>query len=86
MLSVPPIQSPFDSSLNTVNLPNRIWQEWMQDVWRTAKKYQGTGSSAARPINGLDVADWYYDTTLGLPIWVHSLGPVVWHNAAGSVV
>lgn len=34
----------------------------------------------------LNVGDWYYDTTLNKPIWVNSISPVVWKDAAGTTV
>lgn len=45
------------------------------------------GTTAQRPTKGLEIGLVYYDTTLGLPVWVHQVTPaVVWHNGAGAVV
>lgn len=44
----------------------------------------GRGATAARP-TGLgtdDIGYYYFDTTLGLPVWWTG---TVWHNGAGSV-
>ena len=65
MLSVPPTGSPFDKG----DVPNLPWKNWMQDAYRHAKKYQGNGTTAQRPINGVEEGDWYFDTTIGRPVW-----------------
>jgi hypothetical protein len=65
MLSVPPTGSPFDKG----DVPNLPWKNWMQDAYRHAKKYQGSGTTAQRPINGVEEGDWYFDTTIGRPVW-----------------
>jgi hypothetical protein len=48
-----------------------------------------SGLSADRPTSGLPVR-WigmpFYDTTLGKPIFLHSVNPDVWHDGAGAVV
>jgi hypothetical protein len=41
-----------------------------------------TGSRPADPAVGVS----YFDTTVGKPIWVQSLSPVVWVDATGTVV
>jgi hypothetical protein len=82
MISPPPIQSPYDDT----GLPSSSWVEWFTQTWKSAKKYQGSNTTANRPTNGLEIGDWYYDTTLGKPIWVHAISPaVVWHFADGTV-
>lgn len=45
-----------------------------------------SGTTANRPTSNLDIGSRYYDTTLGYPVYVHSVKPIVWHNAAGVVV
>jgi hypothetical protein len=81
MLSPPPIQTPFDHD----GMPSVPWLEWSLMAWKVSKKYQGSDTTANRPTNGLEIGDWYYDTTLGKPIWVHAISPVVWHLADGTV-
>lgn len=44
------------------------------------------GTTAERPTRYLSPGSTYYDTTLGKPIWVNSINPIVWHDASGSVV
>lgn len=49
-----------------------------------------SGTTAQRPVNTtqnrLYIGQMYFDTTLGLPVFVKSLNPTVWVNAAGAVV
>lgn len=46
---------------------------------------QQSGSSAERPISNLWVGRRYFDTTLGMPIWVSQVNPtVIWTGATGS--
>lgn len=80
MINPPPV----DSSVDDSGEVRRGWKEWFQHTFAHSK-YKGSGTTANRPTNGLTVGDWYYDSTLGLPIWVHSIGPVVWHKADGAV-
>lgn len=51
-----------------------------------------SGPTSSRPAKGgnsnvfLYVGLQYFDTTLGYPVWINQLNPVVWVNATGSVV
>lgn len=65
MLSAPPIGSSFDKD-GVANLP---WKDWAMAAYRQAKKYVGTGTTAQRPLNGIEKGDWYFDTTINQPIW-----------------
>lgn len=76
-LPSPPTVSPFDQN----GIPNRPWVEWTLAVWRASKPYKGHGTTAERPINGLETGDWYFDTTLGKPIWYEGPG---WVDATGT--
>ena len=77
----PPVEASFDEG----PAPRKSWVDWCLSVFRDAK-YKGTDTTANRPLNGLNVGDWYYDTTLSKPIWVNSISPVVWKDAAGTTV
>lgn len=48
-----------------------------------------SGPTASRPTSALP-SRWigmpFFDTTLGLPVFLTSTGPDVWHNGAGAVV
>jgi hypothetical protein len=41
------------------------------------------GATADRPIINLQVGQFYFDTTLGIPIWYNG---TVWKNASGTTV
>lgn len=41
------------------------------------------GDTASRPITGLQVGQFYFDTTLGIPIWWNGTD---WVDATGTVV
>ena len=41
------------------------------------------GTTANRPTQSLQVGQFYYDTTLGIPIWYNG---TVWKNASGTTV
>ncbi len=75
---------PLAVSVDTKGQVTPSWAEWFMALFRD-QKYKGSGVTASRPVNGLTVGDWYYDSTTGKPIWVHSIGPVVWHYADGTV-
>lgn len=42
-----------------------------------------SGTTAARPTERLQVGQYYFDTTIGRPIWYNGTN---WINAAGTVV
>lgn len=61
-----------------------IWFSWVDSFVGNGRSY---GATADRPTKGLYIGQFYYDTTLGYPVWIHAVSPaVVWHNAAGAVV
>lgn len=46
-----------------------------------------SGPTADRPTSGLWVGRTYFDTDLGVPVWVKAVSPtVVWANATGMAV
>lgn len=67
------------------NLP-MSWLQWFSRTHAIVTASQQSGTTANRPTDGLWIGRIYYDTTLGFPVWVNSVGPVVWHDAAGNVV
>lgn len=72
-----PLQSPdFDQN----------WIHYFAVISPIIASLADSGTSSTRPSVGLWVGRQYFDTTLGLPIYVKSLTPTVWVNAAGAVV
>lgn len=62
------------------------WQAWFSLISFILQPMGGNGVTASRPTNNLYVGLMYFDSTLGLPVFIKSLNPTVWVNGAGSVV
>lgn len=80
MLSPPPNKTPFDKDGGS---PNGPWIEWLTSVFTIAGKYKGTGTTSERPTNGLNVGDWYWDSTLQYPVWWSGTN---WKNSVAAIV
>ena len=65
------------------------WASFFHSAQQTVFLLTRSGPTASRPTSVID-GRWigmpYYDTTLGLPVFLHSVNPDVWHNGAGAVV
>lgn len=79
LLSPPPTMAPFDQD----GVPHRAWIDWTLNLYRSARKYRGSDTTANRPVNALETGDWYFDTTLTKPIWYTGSG---WVDATGAGV
>jgi hypothetical protein len=53
------------------------------DKFLTVISTPQNGVTADRPTQNLQVGQFYYDTTLGIPIWYNG---TVWKNASGTTV
>jgi len=53
------------------------------DAFLTAISTPQNGITADRPTQNLQIGQFYYDTTLGIPIWYNG---TVWKNASGTTV
>lgn len=62
------------------------WRNFFNSVFNVCNALTMSGTTARRPTAGLWVGRTYFDTTLGIPIWLQSIGPVVWVNSAGAPV
>jgi hypothetical protein len=63
------------------------WAGWFSIVQSIAQADSSSGPTTSRPTTNLYLGMQWFDTTLGYPVWVASLGPpAVWHNAAGAPV
>lgn len=61
--------------------------EYLSLVQLVADTLTQSGTTAQRPSTRLWVGRFYYDTTIGLPIWVSAVTPsIVWKDAAGNTV
>lgn len=62
------------------------WAGWFTSAHQILQDTSASGPTTARPINALYVGKPFFDTTLGAPIHVKSVGPTVWVNGIGTVV
>lgn len=62
------------------------WVQWLTKIRLYAGSVSESGTTANRPTTGLFVGRRYFDTTLGYPIWLKTVSPVVWVDATGSTV
>jgi hypothetical protein len=62
------------------------WGQWFARVHRFVTASQQSGTTAQRPTKGLWLGRYYFDTTLGFPVWVQSVTPTVWVDATGAAV
>ena len=53
------------------------------DSFLTAISTPQNGTTADRPTQNLQIGQFYFDTTLGYPIWYNG---TVWKNASGTTV
>ena len=53
------------------------------DTYNIANSTPASGTTVKRPLNDLQVGQFYFDTTLGIPIWWNG---TVWKNASGTTV
>jgi hypothetical protein len=68
-----------------LDLGSPAWAGWFATIQRISQATSSSGPTTARPTTNLYLGQFWYDTTLGLPVWVNSVGPpIVWHNAAGA--
>jgi hypothetical protein len=61
------------------------WMAWVQRVHDLSLSLQRSGTTANRPISNLWIGLVYFDTTLGKPVWLKSVGPSVWVDGVGTV-
>ncbi len=86
-IQMPAAQTPVvnkDTSLVALD-----WASFFHSLQQTSFNISRSGPTASRPTSALDgryIGMPFYDTTLGIPIFLHSVGPDVWHSAAGGVV
>jgi hypothetical protein len=80
-LPLPPEQYDSLSAMNQVRVLRLYFN--LLDNYLSAIAVPPSGTTADRPITNLVVGDYYFDTTLNLPIWYDGTD---WIDAAGTVV
>jgi hypothetical protein len=63
-----------------------LFQAWFGSIQQWLGPQGQFGTTAKRPTTNLYIGLQYFDTTLGYPVFIKSLGPTVWVNGAGGVV
>lgn len=76
-------EGPLVDDNGAANVP---FSSWISRIHLIASSLQQSGTTAQRPTNTLWIGRMFFDTTLGIPIWVQSVGPVVWVDATGAPV
>lgn len=61
------------------------WASFFEQVFNLLNAMTQSGTTAQRPTVFLWIGRRYYDTTLGYPVYVNSVGPVVWKDGAGTI-
>ena len=61
------------------------WMAWVQRVNDISIMGQRSGTTANRPVSNLWIGMFYFDTTLGKPVWLRSNNPNVWVDGVGTV-
>ena len=62
------------------------WAGWLTIAGKILQDISNSGTTAQRPTTFLYIGKRYFDTTLGVPIALKSVGPAVWVNGVGTVV
>ena len=79
MIQAPPNQQPFDAN----DRPNPMWAQFMSEVFKGLQALQSSGTTAQRPTSNLFDGRFYFDKSLGHPIWYFTSG---WVDAQGNSV
>lgn len=62
------------------------WLTWFNLAHQTITAARQSGATADRPTKLLWVGRRFFDTTLGLPVYLKSVRPDVWVDSTGVVV
>lgn len=64
------------------------WATWFSQLYMIAFASQQSGATVNRPVIGVWVGRVYFDTDLGIPVWVKSVaaGVATWVDASGAPV
>jgi hypothetical protein len=62
------------------------WQMFFSRVSSIVSVAQQSGPTTARPTSQVWIGRQFYDTTLHKPVYVSAVKPIVWRDAAGTIV
>lgn len=77
---------PDDNLSDKAGPTSMAWLQWFQRVQNVATALSQSGPTATRPATGLWIGRRYFDTDLGIPVWVSAVKPAVWVDATGATV
>lgn len=63
-----------------------VWLNWLSRIHTIVLASTNSGTTAQRPDRFVWVGRRYYDETLNKPVYVSSVNPIVWRDAAGTIV
>lgn len=78
MIGTPPVNEPIQG------LMTKAWAEWCTSVFYICFDQQASGTTAQRPTKCLYVGKYYFDTTIGKPIWLKTVATNSWVKADGT--
>jgi hypothetical protein len=70
-----------------LDLSKPMWSGWFSTVQRILQATSSSGPTTMRPTSNLYIGQFWFDTTLGYPVWCKTAGASpVWVNGAGAAV
>jgi len=85
-VQVPNVRQPLSAPNGAIQTD---WAAFLHSLQQVSWNGSRSGPTGSRPTSSLD-GRWigmpYYDTTLGKPVFLHSVNPDVWHDGSGAVV
>lgn len=81
MINEPPISSSLPVNVDRMAVWTKPWANWVTQAWIILFDLSNSGVTANRPTKNLYTGKFYFDTTLGLPIWYKTAG---WVKADGT--
>lgn len=64
----------------------RTWMQWFSTAHNYILSIPQSGTTANRPASMLWIGRQYFDTDLGIPVYVSAVNPTVWVNSSGAPV
>lgn len=77
-----PADTPVTDKNGTMPVP---WGQWFSRAQAILLSVRQSGTTANRPVSVLWIGRRYFDTTIGKPVYLLSIGPNVWVDGAGVV-
>lgn len=62
------------------------WRAWFLSAGNVVQAAYSSGTTASRPTEPLWIGRFYFDTTLGIPIWYDGNIGTGWCDATGAAV